>query len=72
MGFDPTSIRYLVDVVGADHVLVGSDSPIVAETIARDAVLDVLAAAGLDEPGVAAVAGGNARRLLGVRETVTA
>ncbi|MEV0397841.1 amidohydrolase family protein [Polymorphospora rubra] len=72
MGFDPASIRYLVDVVGADHVLVGSDSPIVAESIDRDDVLAALAAAGLDEAGVAAVAGGNARRLLGVPETVPA
>ena len=68
LGFDPASIRYLVDVVGADHVLVGSDSPIVAESIDRDAVLAALAAlaaAGLDRDEIAAVAGGNARRLLG-------
>ncbi|MEU8265106.1 amidohydrolase family protein [Micromonospora sp. NPDC048999] len=70
MGFDPTSIRYLVDVVGTDHVLVGSDSPIVAESIDRDGVLAALAAAGLDDAGVAAVAGGNARRLLGARAAV--
>ncbi|WP_431729197.1 amidohydrolase family protein [Verrucosispora sp. TAA-831] len=68
MGFDPASIRFLVDVVGADHVLVGSDSPIVAESIHRDEVLAALASAGLDEAEVAAVAGGNARRLLGIVE----
>ncbi|WP_434740562.1 amidohydrolase family protein [Micromonospora sp. SH-82] len=70
MGFDPTSIRYLVDVVGADHVLLGSDSPIVAESIDRTEVLAALAAAGLDEADITAVAGGNARRLLGVPERV--
>jgi predicted TIM-barrel fold metal-dependent hydrolase len=66
MGFDPASIRYLVDVVGVDHVLLGSDSPIVAESINRDEVLAAVRAAGLNAAEVAAVAGDNARRLLGV------
>ncbi|MGW0507405.1 amidohydrolase family protein [Micromonospora sp. NPDC003241] len=49
--------------------MVGSDSPIVAESIHRDEVLAALTAAGLDEAEAAAVAGGNARRLLGIVET---
>ncbi|MFO6454532.1 MULTISPECIES: amidohydrolase family protein [unclassified Aeromicrobium] len=66
MGFHPGTIAYLVSEVGADRVLVGSDSPIVADDLGADHVLDTLTAAGLDAEQVAAVAGGNARRVLGL------
>ncbi|MGC0366058.1 putative TIM-barrel fold metal-dependent hydrolase [Rhodococcus sp. 27YEA15] len=65
MGFDPASIRYLIEVVGADHIVVGSDSPIVAEHVDRDAVIGSLRAAGLAGEDLVSVAGGTAHRLLG-------
>jgi predicted TIM-barrel fold metal-dependent hydrolase len=64
MGFDPQAIRYAVDTVGADRVVVGSDWPIMWRDASRERVEDALSAAGLDEADAAAVSGGNARRLL--------
>ena len=64
MGLDPVFVRAIVDILGTDRVLVGSDWPIMprAATVAR--VGSTLARAGLDGPGIEAVAAGNARRLL--------
>lgn len=64
MGFDPKSIRYLVDAVGVDHVLVGSDWPIMWRDPSRQRVTAALAAAGLDDRDAARVAAGNAQTLL--------
>jgi predicted TIM-barrel fold metal-dependent hydrolase len=64
MGFDPSFVRYAVDTVGADHVLVGSDWPIAAREPSRSRVQDTLTAAGLDDEQISRLASGNARRLL--------
>lgn len=59
--YTPSGIRALVDSVGADRVLLGSDYPFdmgVPDPISR------LDAAGLPPGSVTAIAGGNAERLL--------
>lgn len=63
MGFGPTSVRFAVDAVGVEHVLVGSDWPILPIP-ARDRVERCLidAQIGLDER--AAMCSKNAQRLL--------
>lgn len=64
MGFDPASIRYLVDAVGADHVLIGSDWPIMWRDASAERVSATLAAAGLSAEEAAQVSQNNARGLL--------
>jgi len=59
--FDPRALRRLVDDVGADHVVVGTDFPF--DLADRDPRA-TLAAAGLDESERAAVGWENSRRLL--------
>ena len=58
--YTPTGLRALVDAVGADRVLLGSDYPF--DMGVTDPV-DRLEAAGLDSAAVAAIASGNAARL---------
>ncbi|WKU05927.1 amidohydrolase family protein [Micromonospora sp. HUAS LYJ1] len=65
MGYAPAAIRCAVDLLGADHVLVGGDWPIGSRTTTRDRVGTALAAAGLDEAQTRLVAGVNTLRLLG-------
>jgi predicted TIM-barrel fold metal-dependent hydrolase len=62
-GFDPAAIRYLVQLLGVDHVLLGSDWPIRPITSYAQAEA-AFAAAGLDSAESAAILGGNALRLL--------
>jgi predicted TIM-barrel fold metal-dependent hydrolase len=65
-GMDPVLVRSAIDLVGADHVVAGTDWPVVQEkslSLRLDAVFD---ATGLGADARQAVAGGNARRLLGV------
>lgn len=66
MGLSPETIRYLVDFLGADRVLVGSDWPIWAP-VSRSALVDAFARAGLSPEQQRLVAEGNARRLLALR-----
>lgn len=66
MGLNPETIRYLVDFLGADHVLVGSDWPIWAP-VSRTALTTAFEKSGLSAEQQALVAEGNARRLLGMR-----
>jgi aminocarboxymuconate-semialdehyde decarboxylase len=63
-GTSPVTIRTAVDLLGADHVLVGTDWPVVVET--SEQIETALTAAGLDGPARQLVAGGNTLRLLGV------
>jgi aminocarboxymuconate-semialdehyde decarboxylase len=67
MGADPGIVRTLVGFFGAERVLAGTDWPILpalqAESLAKS-----LAEAGLSEAEQRLVAGGNARRLLSLRE----
>jgi predicted TIM-barrel fold metal-dependent hydrolase len=64
MGFDPAMIRFAVDLVGAEHVLMGSDWPIMP-IAPRQRVLEVLTAAGLSVDQQVLIMGGNSERLLG-------
>ncbi|MEV0607869.1 amidohydrolase family protein [Polymorphospora rubra] len=69
--FHPPTLRYLVDVLGAERVVVGSDWPIRLDG-RRPEILAALGAAGLSPTEQALVAGGNARRLLTARTPATA
>lgn len=60
----PALIRASVDLLGADHVMAGSDWPIVDEGPIRDAVADALSGLGLSEDQRMAVGTDNCRRLL--------
>jgi aminocarboxymuconate-semialdehyde decarboxylase len=65
--FQPLYLRHLVEVVGADHVLLGTDYPFdMSET---DPLGLVAATEGLSADDRAAIAGGNAARLYGIGTT---
>ncbi|WP_116950368.1 amidohydrolase family protein [Jiangella endophytica] len=64
MGFVPAAVRFATELLGADHVLVGSDWPIGVRGASRDRVEAVLAAAGLAPDEADLVAGGTALRLV--------
>lgn len=66
MGLNPETIRYLVDFLGAERVLVGSDWPIWAP-VSRTALTRAFDKAGLTAEQKRLVAQGNAERLLGLR-----
>ena len=61
--FTPHQLRALIDVFGADKILMGTDYPY---DMADSDPVGHLASAGLDEATFAAVAGGNSRALFGV------
>ena len=63
MGFDPATIRFAVDLLGAEHVLVGSDWPIMPIATRQD-VDEVLAKLNLTVQQRAAILCGNTARLL--------
>lgn len=67
MGHDPDIIRTLTGFFGAERVLAGTDWPILA-ALDADALRQSLAQAALNEQQARLVAGGNARRLLGLRQ----
>jgi aminocarboxymuconate-semialdehyde decarboxylase len=58
---DATVLRGLVDLVGADHVLLGSDYPF---DMGNEKPADLVRAAGFDSETEAKILGGNAMRLL--------
>lgn len=62
---DPSVLRSLVGAVGADHVVLGSDYPF---DMGVEDPVERLAAAGLTASEHAAVQGGNAARLFGIKE----
>ncbi len=66
MGLDPAVLRFIVDVLGPERVLVGSDWPIYTN-VTRAALTEVFDQAGLSEAERNLIAGGNARRLLDLR-----
>lgn len=66
MGLNPPTIRYLVDFLGAERVLVGSDWPI-WRPVSRQALASAFVAAGLTTSQQKLIAEGNARRLLNLR-----
>jgi aminocarboxymuconate-semialdehyde decarboxylase len=59
--FTPHQLEALIEVFGADHILLGTDYPF---DMAEFDPIGHLASAGLDQSTVAAIAGGNAKRLL--------
>ena len=61
--FTPYQLAELVRLYGADHVIMGTDYPF---DMADYDPIGHVASAGLDAAAVAAVAGGNAKRLLGL------
>lgn len=65
MGFVPAAVRFATDLLGADHVVVGSDWPIGVRGASRDRVESVLAEAGLAADQAGLVAGGTTLRLIG-------
>lgn len=68
MGLNPQTIRYLVDFLGADRVVAGSDWPIWAP-ITRATLTTAFDRAGLTPDQQKTIAEGNAKRLLGLRNT---
>ncbi|MBV7522618.1 MULTISPECIES: amidohydrolase family protein [unclassified Ensifer] len=66
MGHDPDIVRTLTGFFGADRVLAGTDWPILP-ALDADSLRQSLAQAGLSDQEARLVAGGNARRLLGLR-----
>lgn len=65
MGFDPVLIRSAVDVLGVEHVLAGSDWPIVNDGPIKSLVEQALTAAGLDRKDQQKVARLNVLKLIG-------
>jgi predicted TIM-barrel fold metal-dependent hydrolase len=63
MGYDPASIRFAVDLLGAEHVLNGSDWPIMP-IAGLQQVKETLTAVNLTDEQKAAIIGGNTLNLL--------
>ncbi len=68
MGHDPAIVRTLTGFFGAERVLAGTDWPILP-ALAVGTLSASLSEAGLSDAEKALVAGGNARRLLALKET---
>jgi predicted TIM-barrel fold metal-dependent hydrolase len=68
MGLHPVLIRSAVDLLGADHVLVGTDWPIAEEKSVPQRLQTAFAACGLDAAEQQMIASGNTLRLLGVAQ----
>ena len=62
--FTEHQLAHLVRVFGADHILMGTDYPF--DMAEYDPIGHLAAAAEFDAAAVAAIAGGNARQLLGI------
>lgn len=63
-GLHPATIRAAVDLLGADHVLFGSDWPVVPESSVRERMGATFSACGLDATAAQLIGGGNALRLM--------
>lgn len=66
MGLNPTLIRGAIDLLGAEHVLVGTDWPIFVEKSVPERLHRAFAECGLSPAEQQMVASGNTLRLLGV------
>ena len=66
MGLHPVLVASMVELLGADHVLAGTDWPIVVEKDVPARLARALAAAGLDAAQQRMVAAGNTLKLLGI------
>jgi predicted TIM-barrel fold metal-dependent hydrolase len=67
MGHDPAIIRTLTGFFGADRVVAGTDWPILS-SLTREGLRASLTEAGLTDAEARLVAGGNANRLLNLRQ----
>lgn len=65
-GLHPAIVSSAVDLLGPDHVLMGTDWPVVVEEAVVERLRTVLAACGLDAEEQRMVAGGTTLKLLGV------
>jgi aminocarboxymuconate-semialdehyde decarboxylase len=61
--FTPHQLKTLVEVFGADHVIMGTDYPY---DMAEADPIEHIVSTGFDASTVAALAGGNAKKLLGM------
>jgi predicted TIM-barrel fold metal-dependent hydrolase len=68
MGFDPVALRFAIELLGAEHVLLGSDWPIMP-IMTRRKVEETLATLDLTDAQRAAILGGNTRQLLTQQNT---
>ncbi len=66
MGLSPILVRSAVDLLGADHVLAGTDWPVFVESAVPERLERALASAGLGRAEQELVAQGNALALLGI------
>ena len=66
MGLHPALVGSVVELLGADHVLAGTDWPIVVEKDVAGRLQKALTVAGLSAEQQQMVAGGNTLRLLGI------
>lgn len=62
--YSPENLRYLIDRVGADRLVLGTDYPF--PIASQDPVGDALAVPGLSDEELEAVLGGTAAKLLGI------
>jgi aminocarboxymuconate-semialdehyde decarboxylase len=66
MGLHPALLRSAVDLLGADHVLMGTDWPIAVEKSVPERLQKAFAACGLSATEQQMIASGNTLKLLGV------
>jgi predicted TIM-barrel fold metal-dependent hydrolase len=66
MGIHPAVVRAAVDLLGADHVLMGTDWPIVVEKSVPERLHKAFAHSGLNAADQQMIASGNTLRLLGI------
>jgi predicted TIM-barrel fold metal-dependent hydrolase len=66
MGLHPVAVRTAVGMLGADHVLMGTDWPIAVETSVPERLQKAFAYCGLNAAEQQMIASGNTLRLLGV------
>jgi aminocarboxymuconate-semialdehyde decarboxylase len=66
MGISPVNIRSAVDMLGADHVIVGTDWPITVEASVPERLQKAFAYCGLNPAEQQMIASGNTLRLLGI------
>ncbi len=66
MGLHPALVSSVVALLGADHVLMGTDWPIVVEKDVPARLQKAMDACGLDAASQAMLAGGNTKRLMGL------
>ena len=65
MGLNPAVIRAAVDILGADHVLMGTDWPIVEEKSVPERLQKAFAHSALSPAEQQMIASGNTLKLLG-------